>query len=54
MRTLLDSLKAEEDRPDLEQENTHGEYEKMKAVFEKRISPYGRYLREEGLTELDS
>jgi hypothetical protein len=34
LRTLMDRLKVEEDRLDQEQEDSHGEYEKMKAVFE--------------------
>lgn len=29
------------------------DYEKMKAVFEKRIDLYKRFLKEESLTELD-
>jgi hypothetical protein len=37
MPTLMDSLRKEEDKLDLEQENTHGEYLEMKAVFEKKI-----------------
>jgi hypothetical protein len=49
MPTLMDSLKAEEDRLDQEQENTHGEYEKMKAVFEIRIDLYKLFLKKEGL-----
>ena len=30
----MNALKVEEDRLDREQENTHGEYLEMKAVFE--------------------
>jgi hypothetical protein len=46
-------LKAEEDRLNLEQENSNGECEKMKAVFEKRIQLYLEFLAEDDLTELD-
>ena len=49
----MDKLKAEEDKLDLESEETHGDYEKMKLVFEKRIKVYGRFLKIEGLSELD-
>jgi hypothetical protein len=37
MPTLMDSLRKEEDKLGLEQENTHGEYMEMKTVFEKKI-----------------
>ena len=43
----------EEDRLNQEQEDSHGEYEKMKLVFEKKIDLYKLYLKKEGLTELD-
>ena len=36
----MDMLKAEEDKLDLESEETHGDYKKMKLVFEKRIKLY--------------
>jgi hypothetical protein len=49
----MNGLKKEQDRLDLEQENTHGVYEKMMAVFEKKIQLYKRYLKKEDLTELD-
>jgi hypothetical protein len=38
MSTLMGSLRKEEDKLDLQQENTHVEYEKMKAVLEKKYS----------------
>jgi hypothetical protein len=53
MRTLMEQLKMEEDKLDLQQENSHGEYEKMKAVFEKRNQLYKRFLKEESLTDLE-
>jgi hypothetical protein len=37
MSTLMDRLIKEQDKLDLEQENTHGDFEKMKVVFEKKI-----------------
>jgi hypothetical protein len=43
-------LKMEEDKLNLEQQDAHG---KMKAVFEKRIQLYKRYLKEDGLRELE-
>jgi hypothetical protein len=41
----MESLQAEEDRLDQELEDSHGEYEKMKTVFERRIQLYIRSLR---------
>ena len=38
MHTLMDNLKKEEYRLDLEQEYTHGDYEKMKLIFEKKLT----------------
>jgi hypothetical protein len=52
-QTLMNALKDEEDRLDREQENTHGVYHEMEAIFEKKIQLYKRYLRKEGLTDLD-
>lgn len=53
MYTLMASLKAEEDKLNQELEESHGDCEKMKVVFEKRIDLYKRFLKEESLTELD-
>ena len=50
---LRKRLKQEEDKLNLEQENSNGDYEKMKAVFEKRIKLYLRYLTEDDLTDLE-
>jgi hypothetical protein len=49
----MDILKVEEDKLDQEQEDSHGEYAKMKAVFEQKIHLYKRFLMKEGLSELD-
>jgi hypothetical protein len=54
MRTQMDRLKEEEGRLNQELEDSHGEFDKMKIFFEKKIQLYGRYLnKQEGLTELD-
>jgi hypothetical protein len=53
MSTLMDKLKVEEDKLDLELEESHGNYEIMKVVFEKRIDFFNRFLKQEGLTDLD-
>ncbi len=53
MKTLMERLQVEEDKLDQEQEDSHGDYEKMKVAFEKRIDLYKRFLKEESLTELD-
>lgn len=44
MKTMMDRLQVEE---------SHGDYEKMRLIFEKRIDLYKRFLKEESLTELD-
>ena len=46
-------FQAEQDRLDLEQENSNGDYEKMKAVFEKKIALYSRYLTEDDITDVE-
>jgi hypothetical protein len=53
MKTIMERLQVEEDKLDQEQEDSHGGYEKMRLVFEKRIDLYKLFLKEEGLTELD-
>jgi hypothetical protein len=53
MRTLMKRLRAGEDKQNLEQENSDGDYGKMKSVFEKRIQLYLKYLTEDDLTELE-
>jgi hypothetical protein len=52
-QTLMNALKIEEDRLDREQENTQGVYLEMKEVCEKKVQLYKRYLKKEGLSELD-
>jgi hypothetical protein len=49
----MKTVRTKEDQLDLEQENSNGDYEKMKAVFQKRIQLYNRYLNEDNLTELE-
>jgi hypothetical protein len=54
MRSLMERLKADDDILDQELEESHGEFDKMKVVFEKKIQLYGRYLnKQEGLTDVD-
>lgn len=53
MKTLMEGLQVEEDKLDQEQEDSHGDYEKMRLVFEKRIDLYKLFLKKEGLSELD-
>jgi DNA polymerase elongation subunit (family B) len=53
MRSLMERLREEDDRLDQELEDSHGTYEKVKAVFEKLIQLYTRYLKKEDLTEID-
>ncbi|MPZ06914.1 MAG: hypothetical protein GEU26_10960 [Nitrososphaeraceae archaeon] len=51
--SLIDRLKVEDEKLNVELEESHGDCEKMKAVFEKRIDLYKQTLKEESLTELD-
>jgi hypothetical protein len=53
MRTLMDSLKIEEGKLDLELEESKGDYEKMKLTLERKIDLYKRFLKKDSLTELD-
>lgn len=53
MTTMINELRAEEDKLNLELEESHGSYEMMKVVFEKRIDLFNRFLKKESLTELD-
>jgi len=53
MTTLMNKLREEEDKLNLELEESHGNYEIMKVVFEKRIDLFNRFLKEESLSELD-
>jgi hypothetical protein len=53
MTTLMNKLREEEDKLNQELEESHGNYEIMKVVFEKRIDLFNRFLKEEGLTDLD-
>jgi hypothetical protein len=47
MTTLMNRLREEEDKLNLELEESHGNYEIMKVVFEKRIDLFNRFLKEE-------
>jgi hypothetical protein len=53
MGTLMDRLKTEEDRLDLELEESKGDYDKMKLTLERKIDLYKRFLKKDSLTELD-
>jgi hypothetical protein len=45
MSTLMDKLKVEEDKLNLELEESHGNYEIMQVVFEKRLDLFSRFLK---------
>lgn len=51
MRTLINKLKLEDDKFNQELEDSHGDFDKMKLVFEKRIDLYGRFLKDDELTD---
>jgi len=48
----MERFQLEQDRLDKEQEESHEEYEKMKAVFEKKIQLYNQYLTQDDLTDV--
>ena len=51
--SLIDMLEVEDEKLNVELEESHRDYEKMRLIFEKRIDLYKRFLKEESLTELD-
>jgi hypothetical protein len=53
MTTLANKLREEEDKLNQELEESHGNYQIMKVVFEKRIDLFKRFLKQEDLTDLD-
>jgi DNA polymerase elongation subunit (family B) len=50
---IMSRLQVEDDALNQELEGSQGDYIKMKTVFEKRIQLYTRYLKKEGLREMD-
>lgn len=53
MKSPMERLQLEENMLDQEHKDSHGSYMKMKTVFEKKIRLYTRFLKEDGLTDLD-
>jgi hypothetical protein len=53
MHTLMDSIRKETDQLDQQLEGTHGEFDKTKAVLEKKIALYSRYEKSDRLTKMD-
>ena len=51
MCTLMDRLKVEDERLNVELEDSHGDFNKMKIVLEKRIKLYNRFLNGDNLTD---
>lgn len=50
---MIDKLKLEDDKLNQELEDSHGDFDRMKLVFEKRIELYKRYLKEDNLSDMD-
>ena len=48
---LMNKLKVEDDKLNQELEESHGDFDKMKLVFEKRIELYKRFLKEDDFTD---
>jgi hypothetical protein len=53
MIVSMDSIRKETDRLDQELKEAHGEFDKTKAVLEKKIALYSRYENSERLTKMD-
>ncbi|MPZ07256.1 MAG: hypothetical protein GEU26_12720 [Nitrososphaeraceae archaeon] len=45
------NLQVEDDKLNQELEESHGDFDKMKLVFEKRIELYNRFLKDDELTD---
>ena len=53
MRKLMDKLKIEDEKLNLELEESHGDPNKMKIALERKINLYKRFLKESDLGDLD-
>lgn len=53
MRRLMDKLKLEDGKLNVELEESHGDQNKMKVALEKKINLYNCFLKENGLSDLD-
>ena len=53
MRKLMDKLKMEDEKLNLELEESHGDPNKMKIALERKINLYKRFLKENDLGDLD-
>jgi hypothetical protein len=51
MSTLMEKLKVEDDKLNLELEESHEDLDKIKSVFEKRIDLYNRFLKVDDFTD---
>ena len=50
---LIDKLKVEDEKLNQELKDSHGDFDKMKLVFEKRIDLYNRFLKEDDISDMD-
>lgn len=53
MRKLMDKLKMEDERLNLELEKSRGDPNKMKIALERKINLYKHFLKESDLGDLD-
>ena len=53
MRRLMDELKLEDGKLNVELEESHGDQNKMKVALEKKINLYNCFLKGDGLSDLD-
>lgn len=50
---LKEKLKREDDKLNQELEESYGDFDKIKLVFEKRIELYNRFLKEDTFSDMD-
>jgi hypothetical protein len=53
MSKLMDKVKMEDEKLDLELEESHGDPNKMKVTLERKINLYSRVLKESDLGDLE-
>jgi hypothetical protein len=53
MIASMDNIRKETDKLDQELEEAHGEFDKTKAVLEKKIALYSRYENSDRLTRMN-
>jgi hypothetical protein len=50
---LMDKLKVKDNKLNQELEDSHGDFDKLKLVFEKLVDLYKLYLKKDGISDMD-